>query len=116
MQFLANENFPMPGIKLLRERGFSVLSILEDAKGLSDEEVIKIAVVKNLTILTFDKDYGEIIFRYSHQNPPNVIYFKSKGSSPLGAANILLIQIELGMDFSGRFSIIDKENIRQRKY
>ncbi len=116
MQFLANENFPYPGIELLRQQGHIVISILEDAKSISDEEVIKIAVVKNLTILTFDKDYGEIIFRYSYQNPPSVIYFKAKGNSPLEAATVLLYQIEMGINFSDRFTIVDKENIRQRKY
>ena len=116
MHFLANENFPLPGIKLLRELGYSVYSIAEESKSISDEDVIRIAVDKNLIILTFDKDYGEIIFRYSYQHPPAVVYFKSKGTSPFDAAKTLLFQISKGMEFSNSFTIVDKENIRQRKY
>ena len=64
MNFLANENFPRPSTIILRENGLSVKSIQEDFPGISDEEVIEIASKSNLIILTFDSDYGEIIFKY----------------------------------------------------
>ena len=50
--FLANENFPRPSTIILRENGFSVKSIQEDSPGISDQEVIKIALNSNLIILT----------------------------------------------------------------
>ena len=62
--FLANENFPLPGINLLRKQGYTVISIQEESPSISDIEVIEIAIARNLIILTFDKDYGELIFRY----------------------------------------------------
>jgi hypothetical protein len=37
MVFLANENFPMPSVKLLRQNGFEVISIQEDLGGISDD-------------------------------------------------------------------------------
>ena len=83
MNFLANENFPRPSFLLLREHYHHVMSISEIYAGIADEEVIKIAVEQNLIILTFDKDYGEIIFRYKYPKPPSVVYFKFKGSDPL---------------------------------
>ena len=63
MRFLANENYPSPSVKILREEGFEVRAISESDYGISDPEVIKIAVEQELVILTFDRDYGEIIFR-----------------------------------------------------
>ena len=63
--FLANENFPRPSIIILREKGFSISSVQEEFQGISDEEVIKIAVEKKLIILTFDRDYGELIFKFA---------------------------------------------------
>ncbi len=44
MRFLANENFPFPSMKILRKLGFEVKSISEDNFGISDEEVLRIAV------------------------------------------------------------------------
>lgn len=43
--FLANENFPKPSIKLLRDNGFEVKSIQEEFPGISGEAVMKIAYI-----------------------------------------------------------------------
>ena len=80
--FLTNENFPRPSTIILRENGFTVKSIQEDFPGISDKEVIKIALDLNLIILTFDRDYGELIFKYSSDNPPAVVFFREKGINP----------------------------------
>lgn len=69
MRFLANENFPVPSVRTLRETGIEVKSISENSPGISDKEVIQIAQKEKLIILTFDKDYGELIFRHSIQFP-----------------------------------------------
>jgi len=41
MFFLANENFPLTSIKILREDGYNVESILEKNPGAKDLEVLK---------------------------------------------------------------------------
>ncbi|MFP5041892.1 DUF5615 family PIN-like protein [Parasediminibacterium sp. JCM 36343] len=50
--FLENENFPRPSTILLREHGYIIKSIQEDFPGISDDEVIKIAIELNLILLT----------------------------------------------------------------
>ncbi|MBS1584912.1 MAG: DUF5615 family PIN-like protein [Bacteroidetes bacterium] len=116
MQFLANENFPFPSVSLLRQSGYTVESIRETQPGITDNEVIETAVTRSLIILTFDKDYGEIIFKYNNQSPPAVIYFRDKGAGPVSAAMTLIELIGKGISFDRRFTVIDKNNIRQRKY
>ena len=117
MQFLANENFPRPSILFLRESGFKVLSIAEQNPGVSDIEVVETAKTDHLTILTFDKDYGEIIFRHGGSSPPSVIYFRFKGLDPGFAGRILkdLIQVKK-IVFENTFTVIEEANIRQRRY
>jgi len=90
MRFLANENFPEPSIKLLREQGFFVKSIAAEAQGSADKTVIEIASNEELIILTFDKDYGELIFKYGMKRPPSVAFFRDKGSSTTFPAKCLL--------------------------
>jgi predicted nuclease of predicted toxin-antitoxin system len=115
--FLANENFPKPSIILLRENGFHIESIQEKAAGVSDETIIQIAIHQKLIILTFDRDYGELIFRYAQDNPPGIIYFRDKGSDPLFAGKLLLKLInEEKLTFQEAFSVIEEKNIRQRFY
>ena len=115
--FLANENFPRPSIVLLRNAGYVVQSIQEDSPGISDEQVVALAAAKKHAILTFDKDYGEIIFRYQWLNPPAVIFFREKGADPLfaGQALIALLQAD-ELNFVNTFTVIEKNSIRQRAY
>ena len=116
MIFLANENFPFSSIRILREKGYSVKSILEEFAGISDAEVIKIEQKDKAIILIFDRDYGEIIVRHSVENPPAIIYFRLIGKTPSEAANLLLTVIEQGISLENRFTVIEQNNIRQRKY
>lgn len=81
MRFLANENFPAPSVKKLRELGYNIQSVQELSSGASNHEVIDIGGRDNSIILTFDRDYGEIIFKYRHENPPAVIFFRFKGET-----------------------------------
>ncbi len=115
--FLANENFPRPSTRILREHGFEIKSIQEDNQGISDEEVIEIASRLNLIILTFDSDYGELIFRYAKENPPAVVFFRDKGNAPEFAA-ISLISLLSSQEIvlSNSFTVIEANNIRQRIY
>ena len=112
--FLANENFPKPGITFLRGTEYSIKSIQEESPGISDEEVIKISLEFNLIILTFDRDYGELIFRFSKTNPPSVIYFREKGADPLFAARVLLdLLSKSNISVANAFTVIEESNIRQ---
>jgi Domain of unknown function (DUF5615) len=36
MQFLANENFPLPSVRMLRQAGYDIGSITEDSPGIED--------------------------------------------------------------------------------
>jgi predicted nuclease of predicted toxin-antitoxin system len=63
MDFLANENFPVVSIKLLRNAGHDVASVIEETPGNKDRGVLKRAHEENRIVLTFDRDYGELIYR-----------------------------------------------------
>ena len=56
MDFLANENFPLLGVQLLREAGHRVVSVVQEAPGSKDEDILKRAYTERLIILTFDRD------------------------------------------------------------
>ncbi|MEP6793791.1 MAG: DUF5615 family PIN-like protein [Saprospiraceae bacterium] len=115
--FLANENFPRQAILFLRDKGYHVISIQESNQEISDNEVLEIAKKNKYVILTFYKDYGEIIFRYSLDSPPSVIFLRSKGTEPVYAGNILHVLMQSsGIDILNAFTVIDVNSIRQRFY
>ena len=116
MRFLANVSFPYPSIKLLRDSGYEIISIYEENRGIDDESVLKKAVDENLIILTFDSDYGKLLFHYMLVPPPAVVYFRFKSSHPADAAKILLEELEnQNLKLEGFFTVIEREDIRQRK-
>jgi predicted nuclease of predicted toxin-antitoxin system len=117
MKFLADENFPYPSIKILREAGYTVESIFDSSRGIADIEIIHKAQSTGAIILTFDKDYGEIIFRHSIVQPPPVIFFRFKGKDPgfVGTTLLKLIESQI-YQLDNCFTVIESDNIRQRKY
>jgi predicted nuclease of predicted toxin-antitoxin system len=116
MRFLANENFPAPSISILRGSGHDVSSIQERHPGVTDTEVIILAKAEARIILTFDKDYGEIIFKHGYQDPPAVVFLRYRGNDPSMAAQFVLDLIANGDDLTGAFTVIERDGIRQRRY
>jgi len=115
MNFLANENFPLFSIRLLRNAGYTVASVIEDSPGARDYDVLKRASEKNSIILTFDRDYGELIYRCRSFFPGGVVYFRFDPSTPEEPAEILLnILGKKKISLPGKFTVIERDRIRQR--
>ena len=76
IRLLANENFPLPSVTALRMEGFDVLSISELSPGISDETVLSLAKDQTRILLTFDRDYGELVFRRRMPCPAGVVYLR----------------------------------------
>ena len=115
MRFLANENFPVPSIRRLREAGHDVAAVIEDNRGCSDAEVMARAVAEERIIITFDRDYGELIYRLGLLPPLGVIYLRYAPRSPVEPASQLtsLFQAQ-DLTFVGKFTVIKRDQIRQR--
>ncbi len=107
MVFLANENIPSDSIELLRAYNCKVISIKEEFRGANDLAVIEIANQYNAVILTFDKDYGEIIFKSDNNNFPSVIFFRFKGYDSLFAGTTLIQLLQnSSIKLEGFFTVV----------
>ena len=117
MNLLANENFPKSSTEILRQNKINIKSIAADFSGITDEEVMQIALKEDRTILTFDRDYGELIFKYGYKPPAGVILFRWDQFSPIepGLFLIELLRNE-SFDFRKCLTVISRSSIRQRKY
>ncbi len=74
MRLLANENFPLTSVKILENAGYDIIYAGLNFKGILDNEVINIAIKEERTIITFDRDYGELIFKKGYRPRAGVIY------------------------------------------
>jgi len=62
MKSLVDENAPRTIVEVLRNCGYDLLWIREYRRGMADEEIVRLSISENRIILTFDKDFGELIF------------------------------------------------------
>jgi len=115
MNFLANENFPLLSVRLLREAGHRVVSIIQEAPGSKDEDILKRAYTERLIILTFDRDYGELIYRRKDLTPAGVVYFRFGPATPSEPAEILInIMDRADLSVIDKFTIVERGRVRQR--
>jgi predicted nuclease of predicted toxin-antitoxin system len=116
MRLLANENFPILSIRKLSSAGFDVTSVAEIMRGAPDTTVLLHPAQEHQIILTFDKDYGELIYHRKIAIPKGLIYFKF---DPLTASEPFELFIEAiindQIEIEGWFLVLDRDVIRKRK-
>jgi predicted nuclease of predicted toxin-antitoxin system len=116
-KLLANENFPYKSIYYLRNKGFDIVSIGMDNPSILDSEIMEIAIREERTILTFDRDYGELIFHHNYRPEMGVIYLRLEEYEPEEPAYIVeSILNNNEIELSNSLTVVDKNGIRQRKY
>lgn len=112
MRILANENFPKAAVAALRQRGHDVAWVRTDAPGSSDLEVLERARVEERTIVTFDKDFGELVFRSGLPASSGIILFRITASSPAFVVRVAVAALESRTDWAGHFSVVEDDRIR----
>ncbi|MEK7397985.1 MAG: DUF5615 family PIN-like protein [Candidatus Poribacteria bacterium] len=86
----------------------------EEIRGAKDFEVLSHAQKDNRIILTFDRDYGELIYHYGFF-AFGVVYFRFKPEYPEEPAERLLKILDLGeIELLNKFTVIERDRIRQR--
>lgn len=114
MRILADENFPRPALDALRKAGWDVFSIAEERPGVSDEEVAVLCADQQRILLTFDKDFGELIFRRGLPAGSGVVLFRITPESPDEAADVALALVESQHGLHGSFCVVTRDRIRVR--
>ena len=112
MHLLANENFPGLAITALRSRGHDVVWIREDSPGISDHDVLSRATAEGRILITFDKDFGELVFRLGLNTPSGIILFRISPDSPSFVAQTAVTVLESRTDWAGHFSVVDENRVR----
>ena len=72
---IADQNVPIPSYKYLKEKGIDITYISDSGyASIKDEAIIDLSFKDNRIIVTFDSDFGEIIFKSGYK--PNCAIFK----------------------------------------
>lgn len=114
MKFLADENFPRPAVRALREDGFEVAWATEDSPGSADDDVLARCDNEKLTLLTLDKDFGELVFQRGLPAESGVVLFRVDAESPAQFTEIVLAALRSRGDWRGCFTVVTRDRIRMR--
>ncbi len=114
---LADENIALGAIHALRKAGYQVIAVAEESPGLSDAEVLARGCALSAILLTFDRDYGELIFKDGHPYPRSVIFLRSFPESPEEMSGVIeaLLDGSAG-EVDGYFVVWTHDGIRKRLF
>jgi predicted nuclease of predicted toxin-antitoxin system len=76
MRLIVNENVTGTVIHELRQRGYDILSVKESMRGAEDASILHRAEVEQRLVVTHDKDFGELAFRYRLPASCGIILFR----------------------------------------
>lgn len=115
MRLLAAENFPRASIEALRTAGHDVVSIADEASGSSDRLVLGVAKSSERVIITFDRDFGDLVYRQGQEGWPGIVLLRFVPHHPLEPAELLLAAIAEGAVLEGFFNVLTPSGLRQRR-
>jgi predicted nuclease of predicted toxin-antitoxin system len=112
VKFVADESVDKPIVDALRTDDHEVYYILEENRGIPDDEVLKIANNKNSILLTADKDFGDIVYRQK-RNHHGIILFRLAGLNIEKKIQTIISALnQHHNEIENHFSVISKTHIR----
>jgi predicted nuclease of predicted toxin-antitoxin system len=114
MRIIANENVAASVISALRQRGHDVNWVKESNPKASDEIVLATAQSEERLVLTHDKDFGELAFRYGLPATCGVLLIRLSGTGRQADIDQVLSVIDGRDDWAGQFSVASRGRIRMR--
>ena len=115
MRLLADENAPEALVLALRADGHDVAWIRTDSPGLDDVSILVRARAENRILLTFDKDFGELAFRFGLPASSGIVLvrltIRTMDHISVAIASIFAAR----NDWSGHFSVIEESRVRMTR-
>jgi predicted nuclease of predicted toxin-antitoxin system len=112
VRVLADENMPGEVVNALRERGHDIAWVRTEMPGSTDRIVLERAQSEKRLLLTFDKDFGELAFRFGLPVDSGVVLFRITMSSPADVAAKAAAVLESRDDWAAHFSVVQDDRVR----
>jgi predicted nuclease of predicted toxin-antitoxin system len=114
MKFLVNENISSGVIMGLRNLGHDVLSAKESMPSAPDEEILAHAVSETRIVVTHDKDFGELAYRWGLPLGGGIILLRLQRRTPESDNHRILEVLKSNIEWTGHFSVVSDSQIRCR--
>lgn len=109
---VADESVDFGIVQLLRNKEINVISIQEMHSGITDEEVLQIAIINKAVLITEDKDFGELVYRLrmKHNGVLLIRVLNIERIQKIDyTVNIILSRID---ELADKFSVVSENKLR----
>ena len=113
-KLLLDENIGKKVASRLRDAGWDVVSILEEAPGIEDPKVLKRAVKEKRIVVTLDQDFGTLIFRDSNKHVGVLLLRLEKESAENLFQTINRVLKQYGKALEKKFTVASESQVRIR--
>lgn len=111
-RFLLDENIAAASARRLRGAGHDVA---HPPFGASDQSVLQQAFSERRILVTYDRDFGFLLFRAASPLPAGVVYVRTAPTMPTTLAEELLALLATpSVSIEGKLTVLEPGRIRQR--
>jgi predicted nuclease of predicted toxin-antitoxin system len=113
-RLLLDENFPHSAARGLALAGHDVQSVATLAPGVADLGVLALAREQLRCLITFDSDFGELVFQHGAVAPPCIVFLRMHPIVSDEALSLALQALEGPLD--GLFIVATARGLRRRPF
>jgi len=110
-RFIADENVPKESVDLLKKNGIDIVSVTDFAFGISDEAILDLAYKNARIVITFDKDFGQLIFKQKRKTK-GLILLRFTPQSPQHIAKRIQQVLATNIKMENHVTTVKKDTIR----
>lgn len=109
---LLDENMPRSAGRLLADAGHDVALVADVQPAANDHSVLALARAQQRVLVTFDADFGELVYRQGVAPPPAIVYVRLHPID--GSAAAAKVLVALAEPIAGHFVVCTRDGHRRR--
>ena len=113
-QFILDENMSPDIVVPLELNGHDAIAVSQVAPRTSDSEVLAWTVQENRILVTFDTDFGALIYEQGLAAPPAVVLFRLRNMPVAAIIRLVAHVLSAARSWAGCFWVITEDSIRRR--
>lgn len=107
MKFLLDENIGKEIALFLEKQGYTTLRVKLLNPGITDTEVLDLAIAHDAILVTSDKGFGDLIFK-KRKNPPGFILLRLKNDTSSNKITAIRFLFSKHQIIYGNFIVINQ--------
>ncbi len=104
----------MEAVTALSRQGLDVTPVTDTARGLDDLEILTLASTTGRVLITFDMDFGELVFRRGLK-VPGIILLRFAPQTPGEVAERISDLVRTNVPVEGHFVVVERGLVRAIK-